>query len=411
MPDLNALEREAAAKRDARLMAFVSLRKTDYNAYDLADKAVALDPGLTWVYYVFAAHDRLNPRAAAWIARLRAWDPDNMVPALLLADRFLPRSSLKAEDLDRPELHEAAHAILAATRYDSYAGRHRALDREILDRIGNRQFAADVETITRHSPPNTWILSALVDHFLLHSQSVGWLAPLPAARPEDTADYQLAVAVGERVLAGAGSDYERTTASRVIMLAARQLEAVAPSDPSVATQLRRAATRMQTLGDTVMKGRSANRAYASRAVVLSLGAAGVVLAGLTIGAALVLGAWKPLRRRLRPWRAVIPAAMLMLVSSGALYFAYAPFARAQQAFRDAPALDAEATRQLLAAWLSLYRVSYYLLSAFDWFQGRSFWGVLLPLVVVACLLYVLLRLWLWPATQPAQGGSDVPTNN
>lgn len=84
---LEKLAARAEKEKDARTLAFAALTMSESDlSMRLADKAVSLDPSLTWIY---ASHFyRMNsvPLPAEWLARLHASDPDNGFIDLTAAD-------------------------------------------------------------------------------------------------------------------------------------------------------------------------------------------------------------------------------------------------------------------------------------------------------------------------------------
>ncbi|HTC92257.1 MAG TPA: hypothetical protein VK699_02255 [Terriglobales bacterium] len=94
--ELRGLRLEAEREHDAKMLAYVALHEDSLEiAGQDADKAVAIDPQWTWVYYVLAGRDMggmphpLNPQLATWIAKLQRWDPQNAAPYLLEAERLV----------------------------------------------------------------------------------------------------------------------------------------------------------------------------------------------------------------------------------------------------------------------------------------------------------------------------------
>jgi hypothetical protein len=82
---------------DAQAIILVALLAENHTErMQMADKAVALDPSLTWVYAYVRARDGLaawinNPMPAEWLDKLQKWDPDNAVPHLLTAHQSFLR--------------------------------------------------------------------------------------------------------------------------------------------------------------------------------------------------------------------------------------------------------------------------------------------------------------------------------
>lgn len=132
----------------ARALAYVALHSPDDQQAALAaQRAIALDPQLTWICarvshanYLFPGYD-----PQPWIDRLKVWDPENSYVYLLEAGaavhsdwesrwaRFSPvngdlRRALVAEPRWRVPMEKA----FSATRWDMYADRQFVLDRRVL---------------------------------------------------------------------------------------------------------------------------------------------------------------------------------------------------------------------------------------------------------------------------------------
>lgn len=141
----------AEQQRDAQTLAFLSLYYgSDEERNRYAEQAVALDPQFTWVYYDQLSYGlwRLgaeprsdNPRLDQWIARLKAWDPENAAPYLFEGELIVLRrrdkfpsyrdlSGLEKETAWRQAMAKA----FAAPRIDSYLVRRFELQRAWLRR-------------------------------------------------------------------------------------------------------------------------------------------------------------------------------------------------------------------------------------------------------------------------------------
>jgi hypothetical protein len=124
----------AEKEKDARTLAFVALTlHPPEQAMLLADKAVALDPSLTWIYTSRFYRPDDVPQSTEWIARLHAFDPDNSFIDLFTADAMVqPRyAGLLAHGTPSPQQIESAlasdpqwvaqmEAAFRAPRYDGY---------------------------------------------------------------------------------------------------------------------------------------------------------------------------------------------------------------------------------------------------------------------------------------------------
>ena len=90
-PLVARLRAEGERDQDAQVLALTALLAADRSErMSMADRAVKLDPSLTWIYAYVRTRDGIgsccdNPLPSEWLDKLRKWDPDNAVPRLLIA--------------------------------------------------------------------------------------------------------------------------------------------------------------------------------------------------------------------------------------------------------------------------------------------------------------------------------------
>jgi hypothetical protein len=138
---LEKLAARAEKEKDARTLAFVALATPESDrGMRLADKAVALDPTLAWIYasrYYRVDDDAPLPLHSEWLARLQASDPNNAFIALTAADAISqPRyRAMLMRRTPAPGEFESAIAgdpqwvaqmetAFRAPRYDNYFRKH-----------------------------------------------------------------------------------------------------------------------------------------------------------------------------------------------------------------------------------------------------------------------------------------------
>jgi hypothetical protein len=149
---LRRIEQSADKQKYARTLAFVALHSPDdLQAIHAAEKAIALDPQLTWISARISHATYLMPGydPHPWIERLKAWDPQNAFPYLLEASANVRgdwekrwsrynsatpalREALAAESAWRLPMDKA----FAAPRLDLYWNQQFALDRQVLQEQG-----------------------------------------------------------------------------------------------------------------------------------------------------------------------------------------------------------------------------------------------------------------------------------
>ena len=145
---LNEIEKSADKQKYARTLAYVALHSPDNQRQMLAaEKAVALDPQLTWIFAHLSQPNYLSPDhdPMTWINRLKAWDPDNgyvyslEARALVQSDwesrwgKLSPVNGERRQALAaNPSWRMSMEKAFAAPRMDMYADRQFVLDREVL---------------------------------------------------------------------------------------------------------------------------------------------------------------------------------------------------------------------------------------------------------------------------------------
>lgn len=130
------IEQSGDKAKYVRALAFVALNSSDdLRALHAAEKAIALDPNLTWIcakvsHATYVLDPGYDPHP--WIERLKAWDPRNGFPYLLEASvngqpwtkygATTPdlRHAIAAEPLWRIPMDKA----FAAPRLDFYEAQH-----------------------------------------------------------------------------------------------------------------------------------------------------------------------------------------------------------------------------------------------------------------------------------------------
>jgi hypothetical protein len=180
---LDRIERQAIVHSDSRALAFVALHHPDINiAAGAAEEAIALDPHFTWICARFAQARTPVLDPAPWIARLKAWDPDNAFPYLLEADQFFdprsfggawerhgaalvpPRANFVESDFRLP-----MQKAFAAPRYDSYATQRFDLDRTVLQQQGWDRPDLLIQAIGSRPIPNLQAIRAYAEYQVMNS--------------------------------------------------------------------------------------------------------------------------------------------------------------------------------------------------------------------------------------------------
>ena len=138
--ELEKIAAKAEKEKDARALAFGALSYPDCGrALELADRAVALDPSLVWIYASRYYHVPLDlPQSGERLKQLRSSDPENAFAYLVSAN--VEGTSRTATPLRLQSTSEALRSdgewmkemdqAFRATNYDSYFRQHEELVRE-----------------------------------------------------------------------------------------------------------------------------------------------------------------------------------------------------------------------------------------------------------------------------------------
>jgi len=162
-PMVAKLRAQGETNNDAQAIALVALLAKDHaERIRMADRAVSLDPSLTWIYAYVRTTDGLgsccnNPLPAEWLARLQQWDPENAVPRVLVAhqsslkfneawEKNGDRGAYEAEAVKYLQQDKgwvaAMETAFQAPKYDSYSSREFDLYRAVAQRYDIRDLEA-----------------------------------------------------------------------------------------------------------------------------------------------------------------------------------------------------------------------------------------------------------------------------
>jgi hypothetical protein len=211
---LDRIERQAIVLGDSRALAFVALHHPDINiAAGAAEKAIALDPHLTWISARFAQTHAPTFDPAPWIARLKAWDPDNAFPHLLEADQVFdphtfggawerrgavlaPPRAIATESGVRLPMQKA----FAAPRYDSYSSQRFELDRTALQQQGWDRPDLLIQAVGSRPIPNLQAIRTYAEYLVM---DLGETAEKAGRFQGAAAQYQTAAQFGVHMQQGA----------------------------------------------------------------------------------------------------------------------------------------------------------------------------------------------------------------
>ncbi len=342
-----AARRAEQAPRDARTLAFVAMHAGDaQERMRLADEAVAIDPGLTWVYSsVFAfvqEPGHFNPELEPLVARLEAWDKENAFPYLLEAELVHARRASEFPqfaNLDllakETEWRSAMQKAFTAPRYDDYAAKRFELERTWLHQRDLDTPAVVVWSCASYPIPSLLNLRLYLNLLL---KKLGKEAEGAGRLEEATGYYWTGAHMGERL------QTRGVTLIEQFMGATLQTESYARLIPLLRRSGRNEeATTLENIQRDVgehldtARGKdpiahSSNYNWAS--LMVSLLAAFVIVFGLLTALCMV---YVNLKRWVRPeikgpvYQAITVAenyaSMLLFLACLGLYVAYYPYAR------------------------------------------------------------------------------------
>jgi hypothetical protein len=355
---LDQLRQEGEQHRDGKLLAYVALvdRRREV-VQEAAERAVALDPQWTWVYYFVVQRFPKLPTAPRMIAALHRWDSDNAVVYLAEADRL---AQLRWRPFSHGEIPAAVEEPWAATA--------RAFDASKYDSYLRQQFHLKVELARQRGVGNTPLFASSVLGGSLFTPPPGIAAPLyadfvlrQAASPaEATAQARRVATFGERMMTGY-SDRERQLGQEIALKGYEKLDTLTSgAEQTFVTariaQLHSLDYNFGASGPTEIVA----FAFRSNALLLMVCFSFMLVAAvgmLGAGAVFVLARGKASPRMVR---LLWTAAGVMLVSCAAGYFASRPYADVltrilspSASVKEAPALWAFHTFPLLNPFVTV----------------------------------------------------------
>lgn len=343
---LRRIEQSGDKQKYARALAFVALhspKEDDLRAMHAAEKAIALDPQLTWISakvshatYSFPGYDP-HP----WIERLKAWDPQNGFVYLLEADANVHwwepstksngiTGSLPPDLVVEPRWRFPMDKAFAAPRMDSYSAQQFALDRQVLEEHGFDRPDVLIVGMWSQPMPDRVAMNFYVDALLKEASAN---AEKSGRMDDALAAYESVAHFGERLEDQSIYNWQQLSATKYRKDAYQKMIPLLQQQGRAeeAAQLQ---STLATLGETrmnrlsflphVVEERSAHVVQLSAVFVLLLFAATAAwLMGLSVLR------WKPnLGLGVNRLASILGAApVLLLLSSLALLLAYYPYSR------------------------------------------------------------------------------------
>jgi len=216
---LRHLEKSGDTQKYARALAYVALHSPDeQQSAQAADRAIALDPHLTWICAKMTRANFPPPDydSARWLKRLEAWDPDNAYVYLLAAGvaqtsepkafTYAPstanlRRALFADSRWRASMEQA----FSAKRWDDYEDKQFALERQVLWENGLDRPEKLLAASSALPLPLVGLLQMYADDVAEQEEKVG--------HPEQALGVYLQVASVAQQLAAGSTDIEHFAAA------------------------------------------------------------------------------------------------------------------------------------------------------------------------------------------------------
>jgi hypothetical protein len=387
--ELDRIRAAAQQRSDAKLFAFAALHdRRNEISHQSADRAVSIDPSLTWIYYDIALHAEPDNQRAEDMARVLQWDPENGLLYLVRAGHLAPEPwpvSVAAKlNATEPWVQMAARGV-DSPRYNSYQRERFELERQIArDQGVNPLLLAGAFTGAR--TPS----SVLVERYAEYALD-------SAASPDELARQARRIAaLGERMMAS-GSDIEKWEGQKLALKGYSKLESISagPERELIVSRAAQLQTPHNLMTADWSWSWSLANALLSNAVTVQVGFLLILIAILMIaGASAALAI-----RRGNGSRTITGllwgSAGTLIAASVACYVAYQPFA----AFLN-QIMSPETSSD---TGIRLTHIYYSYGNATTPFAGFYLWAAL-TLLLLAALTAVLARRLRRPA------GHDAPVS-
>ncbi|HXZ26780.1 MAG TPA: hypothetical protein VEG08_02155 [Terriglobales bacterium] len=373
------LGREAESRGDAPAMAFAAMRLPGEQGVGLAERAVARDPGLTWVLFFVERHEaqgvqpRLHPELLQQVER---WDPENAVPYLAAAQETspFPFPPTAVRDARWRPLMDRAFAV---PRYDDYIARRVQLEREVMKRW-KRGSPLDALAMFFSLPiPSIKDLQDYAQERLTEGQKAERAGQLEQAAE----DYWAVAHFGQRMELGAQTDLEQVVAAHLQRLSFQRLQPVLvrqgrlQEGEAVAYE----AQLQAEVGKNVMRSRMERAEASSRSSAWLVQGAALLGALSLLALAAALAGWAAGRRRARWVRLGLRyAPPLLLASCALLPAAYYPYAQSFAAYLNGAGASSP---RVLLGFLELWTIPQ---AAWSPAARPYLWSSVIALGSVAC---------------------------
>jgi len=341
---LRDIEQSGDKEKYARALAFVALhspREDDQRTLHAAEKAIALDPRLTWISAKVSHRTYADPGydPHPWIERLKAWDPQNGFAYLLEADANVhgwesrragygaANGSVRRELASEGPWRVSMEKAFTAPRMDFYSARQFALDRQVLREQGFDRPDVLLVGMWSQTMPDFAAMNFYVDTLL---KDVGEKARESGRTDDALAAYESVARFGERLESASFYNWQLLSAAKCRKGAYQNMIPLLRSQGRT-EQAAELESTLAALKETGVKRPSNVVEERSAHIVQLSGLSVYLLLVVTVAWLVALGTlrWTPNSMpgldRLASILSVAP--VLLLLSSLALFLGYYPYAR------------------------------------------------------------------------------------
>lgn len=408
---LRNLAVRAEKERDAHTLAFVALAAPDRDrAMALADRAVAVDPSLTWIYAGSTGHPEYAPPSKGGLARLLSVDRDNAFPELVAAraiseplfQRLIFNHSPTEKEFETALAEDSQwiaymDRAFSAPRYESYFNRHWQLTREVWNRHPDISTSVIFNMLWLRPSPDVTSIRTYGNHLVDNAHQAS-----ASGHPTEAESLLKRVDEFGRHMSDQGeADFEKMVGLSLSHQATNELRNFyqshnrKPETQEAAQRLQDLDGRIESLRHSFRAASPAQlRAFDRRAFLVQLSAALAMLFAISTAFSLItleLPLAKAGQRRIRLRRTICVAAdwapTALLFGCITLLWLFQPYA---QILRSARSLDSASE-----AWNSMHFAGLFTLSSTlgaleGPFTPVHFWQAFIY-ALVALGLYVLVR--------------------
>ena len=399
---IEGIAARAEREKDARMLAFAAISYPDpARSSAFADKAVALDPHLVWVYAsrsrFFRTDDVILDERN--LSQLHSYDPDNAFVYLVAADTA-PQSHSYTPEAAQLLLSDSTWTSLMdhafhAGHYDGYAKQHLELIRDAWRANPDLSPTIIAYSLWSYRLPNVFAIRTYADEQVRVARATA----AAGRKSEAESRLQEVVRFGYRMVEGSGTDFERSGARAMTSIGLKALHTLylsegRPADAAIMSSQQSAIESAEKARRSFWNSHSASFSrYRMKALAVQISGVLALIVSLLIILSLAdlelgsLLSWSTtgFLRRLVCWTADYGPPSLLVIG-GVFLLSFRPFGAALAQYRDGATAQQDLPWQLIplqqANPLSFLPEEYY---------GWLVLTVLLALIAFAIVLRAILQ--------------------